>query len=310
MFGRFFFVALLGLVASVVSAAVSPSPHCPISSGKDTQCTCVAIAQGIMVNCKDLNDRSQLSKSLKPLEGYVLVQLSMRGVNLRLSSADFETVKFRKMDVESSNLQVYGRTDAFSFDNSEESLRTVQFKDSVIDLGNTTMSTDSEFGLKSLEFDGCRFNNYTTKWFGNLTVERVKIIRSSQLKEHVANGLIGVEEFEQSDSSLERLSQDILPIDKSKLDKLVFSGNKITTIDKNFLVGADVLQTLDLSYNLLETLDQETFKNFIGEINLAENPLKCDNLAWLGKEIRQRSIRVAQYVYCMRGSEKVNVEWL
>ncbi|XP_051037154.1 polycystin-1 isoform X4 [Phodopus roborovskii] len=85
-----------------------------------------------------------------------------------------------------------------------------------------------------------------------------------------------------------------IPADATALD---LSHNLLQTLDTGLLVNLSALVELDISNNRISTLEEGVFANLfnLSEINLSGNPFECNcGLTWLPRWAKERQVHVVQ----------------
>lgn len=103
-----------------------------------------------------------------------------------------------------------------------------------------------------------------------------------------------LKQFQFSHSNLKSLSSDLFPLSMSELNELDFSYNKISKIDRNTFKSLPNLKRLDLSHNLLESIDH-TFgqRTALEYLDLSSNVMKVVGSNLIALNPRLKSLNLA-----------------
>ena len=76
--------------------ADQPSAKCPIADPSMDPCRCRSVASGIVVECRDVEGRNQLTNALAGLQNYVISEAKLTGLNFPVGIQYVEFVEPRK----------------------------------------------------------------------------------------------------------------------------------------------------------------------------------------------------------------------
>lgn len=292
------FVFCLGLGLDAISGTEtfqrSLKKECPTPEDIP-KCSCTSKAKGLSVKCKAFKEDSELQTHLKNLQGHFLQKLE---INNYVASS-IPTDLWHGLEIEDMSLAFVEVGDASfrrgkrHFQGLENTLNTLQIRDS-FKSGHRpllNLQLDHLGKMQHIILESNSIPEVGNDWFTSGPKELSTLIFEKngieELGDQAFNSLNNLKLLAVAGNHINSISRSMLPRAANSLITLDFAYNTIRTLPKDIFSGMPSLKHVNLDYNFIYMIEQDTWKSVSSQITsltLVGNMLLCDEkMQWICK---------------------------
>lgn len=275
-------VPLALLVGTFQSA--QGSRYCP-SKEIIYPCGCTQTRLGPRVLCTAVNNEQTLRTVLAYLSSYKLNAFTLRHINFTTTPDLFSGLRAVTVKIQDSVFRMHNSNSLRPFAVAGD-VQDLDVRESYLDLGNSNLAV--MHGLKYVTVRASSIGLLQKRWFdgmeglNKLTIESTRL---GGLEDNALAGLTEVEDISLVADTLEHLRRSYFPEHATRLTRLDFSDNRLTSLPPDMFDNMPVLASVTLTHNKFKTLPPTPWRPMLRQlthVTLDDNPIVCNaNISWL-----------------------------
>ncbi|XP_077528888.1 CD180 antigen-like isoform X3 [Haemaphysalis longicornis] len=275
-------VPLALLIAMCQSA--QGSRYCP-SKEIIYPCGCTQTRLGPRVLCTAVNNEQTLRTVLAYLSSYKLNAFTLRHINFTTTPDLFSGLRAVTVKIQDSVFRMHNSNSLRPFAVAGD-VQDLDVRESFLDLGNSNLAV--MHGLKYVTVRASSIGLLQKRWFdgmeglNKLTIESTRL---GGLEDNALAGLTEVEDISLVADTLEHLRRSYFPEHATRLTRLDFSDNRLTSLPPDMFDNMPVLASVTLTHNKFKTLPPTPWRPMLRQlthVTLDDNPIVCNaNISWL-----------------------------
>lgn len=269
------------------------SQFCP--SNEDIKpCTCkIGVDKQPWITCENIDLLDELQKSLNRMQDIKVSSFYISKSYLGTLPADI----FRNIEMKFLNIRFTVLTGLSenrnrpAFLGQEQSLESIEIRDSFIDSPLTSLSLSHLKKLTTLQLEGNLIPTIGNDWFesGPYSLKELHLLdtRSTTIGSHAFAALKDLRKLSLTGTSISAISREMFSLPAVFLESIDFSNNKILTLPNDIFSKMPSLTEVFLDNNDLTTINEISFAHVWSHLTHAffyGNPIVCDkNIKWIFK---------------------------
>lgn len=273
----------LALLIGIFQSAQG-SRYCP-SKEIIYPCGCTQTRLGPRVLCTAVNNEQTLRTVLAYLSSYKLNAFTLRHINFTTTPDLFSGLRAVTVKIQDSVFRMHNSNSLRPFAVAGD-VQDLDVRESYLDLGNSNLAV--MHGLKYVTVRASSIGLLQKRWFdgmeglNKLTIESTRL---GGLEDNALAGLTEVEDISLVADTLEHLRRSYFPEHATRLTRLDFSDNRLTSLPPDMFDNMPVLASVTLTHNKFKTLPPTPWRPMLRQlthVTLDDNPIVCNaNISWL-----------------------------